>query len=158
MFGQPFISLLSPMFLPNIILDHQNQHGNLFTLFLTNPLFAFCYICNIQRLTTETFNKCQEQIKYIFIEIARCIYKSKLIDSVFLQFSNDDFIRMFLLRFVFCYAALKLHRGFKGEDFYPSSQPQMPKDILENKQIQMMVLDLASFLNTRQLFLDLNEA
>ncbi|CAF0781989.1 unnamed protein product [Brachionus calyciflorus] len=157
LFGQPFLSLLSPTHLPNIFQEKQNQHGSLLTLFLFNPLFGFCYVCNISNITGIVYSKSQDQISAIIIEIARAFYKSKNIENVFLQFSSDDFLRVFIFRFVFCYCTLKLHRGFKGTDFYPSSQPQLTNEILDNKTILQMVLDLASILNIRQLFLDLND-
>ena len=92
-----------------------------------------------------------------------------------MQFFGDDFLRVLLLRFIFCYVALKLHRGFKvssmicnyysviqhcellsseqGPSFYPMSYPTMPKDeLLENHVLQKMVLDLASILEVRALF------
>ncbi|RNA36492.1 SCAI isoform X2 [Brachionus plicatilis] len=157
LFGQPFLSLLAPQHLPPIFQERQHHNGNLFTLFLTNPLFAFCYICNISSLTGIVYSKSQDQISAIFIEIARTFYKNKQIESVFFQFSADDFLRVFIFRFVFCYCSLKLHRGFKGTDYYPSSQPQLPNEIIDNKSILKMIIELASILNIRQLFLEIND-
>lgn len=58
-------------------IERQNQNGSIFTLFLVNPLQAFCYICNITDINSETFQKAKIQLKVIFIEIARAIHKSK---------------------------------------------------------------------------------
>ena len=36
-----------------------------------------------------------------------------LLDSTIYYFMGDHFLRLFLARFVFSYAVLRLHRGFK---------------------------------------------
>ncbi len=113
MFGQPFIGLFSPPTLPVVFADKQNQNGSLFTLFLTNPLFGFCTICSIEELSSEAFYKAQQLIRVIFADIAKLFYRSKIVESVFVQVSNDDFLRVFLLRFVFCYYGFRLHKGFR---------------------------------------------
>ncbi|CAF1491806.1 unnamed protein product, partial [Adineta steineri] len=38
--------------------------------------------------------------------------------------------------------------------FYPSSQPQLSNDLLENVQVHKMILELSAILNVRQLFLE----
>lgn len=152
-FGQPFLGLFSPTSIPSIFSERQNQNGNLFTLFLTNPLFAFCSVCNIDELSAEIYYKATQIIRVLFTDTAKAFYRSKNVDSVFMQISGDDFLRAFLLRFVFCYHVLRLHRGFKGSDYYPTSKPQIGYDILENVQIQRQIIDLAMCLNVGQIFL-----
>jgi len=153
LFGQPFISLLSPIKLPAAFHDFQNK-GSLFTLFLTSPTFAFCFVCHLTELTSDLWNVCQEQIQRILTEITKIFLKSKLVDNTIYQFFADEFLRLFLVRFVFCYAVLRLHRAFKGSGFYPSSQPQLSNDLLENVQVHKMILELSALLNVRQLFLE----
>ncbi|CAF4466022.1 unnamed protein product, partial [Adineta steineri] len=41
-----------------------------------------------------------------------------------------------------------------GSGFYPSSQPQLSNDLLENVQVHKMILELSALLNVRQLFLE----
>ena len=36
-----------------------------------------------------------------------------LVDLTFLQFFGDDFLRVLLLRFIFCCVALRLHKRFR---------------------------------------------
>ncbi|CAF3324449.1 unnamed protein product [Rotaria socialis] len=153
LFGQPFISLLSPIKLPTVFHDYQNK-GSLFTLFLTSPVFAFCFVCHVNDLTSEQWNLCQEHINKIICEITKLFLKSKLVDSTIYHFFADEFLRLFLSRFVFCYAVLRLHRAFKGSGFYPSSQPQLSNDLLENVQVHKMILELSAMLSVRQLFLE----
>lgn len=38
---------------------------------------------------------------------------ASLLDNMYIQFFGDDFLRLLMLRFVFCYIVLILHRGFK---------------------------------------------
>ncbi len=73
------ITLLSSTQLPAAFSDKKNQKGSIFTLFLTNPLYGFCYICSIDTLTVDLLNKTQIQLKNIFIEIAKAVYSSKKI-------------------------------------------------------------------------------
>ncbi|CAF0734692.1 unnamed protein product [Adineta ricciae] len=153
LFGQPFISLLSPIKLPAVFHNYQNK-GSLFTLFLTSPIYAFCFVCHLNDLTNEQWNLCQEHIYKIISEIIKIFLKSKLVDSTIYHFFADEFLRLFLARFVFCYAVLRLHRAFKGSGFYPSSQPQLSNDLLENVQVHKMILELSASLNVRQLFLE----
>ena len=94
-FGQPFISLLSPIKLPAVFhskfhqkkflrdvlsfwIDYQNK-GSLFTLFLTSPTYAFCFVCHLNDLTNEQWNLCQEHIYKIISEIIKIFLKSKLV-------------------------------------------------------------------------------
>ncbi|CAF1403077.1 unnamed protein product, partial [Adineta ricciae] len=153
LFGQPFVSLLSPVKLPVTFHEYQNK-GSLFTLFLTSPAFAFCFVCHLNNLTNEQWNLCQENVNKIILEITKNFFKSKLVDHSIYPFLTDEFLRLFLARFVFCYAVLRLHRAFKGSGFYPSSQPQLSNDLLENVQVHRMILELSASLNVRQLFLE----
>ena len=171
-----------------LCLDYQNK-GSLFTLFLTSPIFAFCFVCHLNELTNDQWNLCQEQVNKIIFEITKIFLKSKLVgkatfvvigkskcfclslDNTIYHFFADEFLRLFLARFVFCYAVLRLHRAFKvshkqwtmstffsgrvqGSGFYPSSQPQLSNDLLENVQVHKMILELSASLSVRQLFLE----
>jgi hypothetical protein len=112
-FGQPFVCFLAPLELPIIFHGLQNQHGSIFTLFLSNSLMGFCYICQIKELDKDILIRCQSQIKTIFFEIAKSFYRSRSIDQVYVQFCRDDVLRGLIFRYVFCYITLRLHRGFK---------------------------------------------
>jgi hypothetical protein len=59
-------------------IDYQNK-GSLFTLFLTSPVFAFCFVCHLNDLTTDQWNLCQEHINKILFEITKIFLKSKLV-------------------------------------------------------------------------------
>ena len=40
-------------------------------------------------------------------------YNHLVADHSFMQFFGDDFLRILLLRYIFCFVVLRLHRGFK---------------------------------------------
>ncbi|ELU10092.1 hypothetical protein CAPTEDRAFT_93181 [Capitella teleta] len=152
LFGQPLVCLLSPEQVPTTLQD-QHQKGNLFTLFLHSPLMAFCYICNIVDIPVAVWDKCHAQVDRFTCEASKLFTRSRSLDHSFVQFFGDDFLRVLLLRFIFCYIVLKLHRGFKGPSFYPMSYPTMPKeDILDSPVLQKLILDLASILEVRGLY------
>lgn len=93
-----------------------------------------------------------------------------------MQFFGDDFLRVLLLRFIFCHVVLSLHKFFKvstvtchqpapwlstnsilclfqGASYYPKSYPIMPKEeILENDSLRKLVLELSSVLEVQGLF------
>lgn len=152
LFGQPLVCLLSPEQLPSTMQD-QHLKGNLFTLFLHCPLMAFCYVCNIGDIPITTWDKCQSQVDKFMSEASKLFTRSRKLDHSFMQFFGDDFLRLLLLRFVFCYIVLILHRGFKGPSYFPTSHPSLPTDeILEHPLLYKSMLDLANTLDVRGLF------
>ncbi|XP_041368658.1 protein SCAI-like [Gigantopelta aegis] len=157
LFGQPLVCLLSPEQVPTTMQD-QHQKGNLFTLFLHSPLMALCYVCNIVDIPIMLWDKCHTQIDKFMVESSKLFIRSRKLDHSYMQFFGDDFLRLLLLRFVFCYIVLILHRGFKGPSFYPVSHPPLSTDeILEHPVLYKIVLDLASILEVRGLFAEPGE-
>ncbi|EEB18750.1 conserved hypothetical protein [Pediculus humanus corporis] len=155
-FGQPLVILMSPQDIPQPFQDHQ-QHGSLFTLFLHSPLTAFCYICNILDISINLWERCQSYIDKFITEASRLFTRCR-IDNSYIQFFGDDFLRLLMLRYIFCYMVLNLHRGFKGRQFRPRSQPPLPDgDLLEHPTLQHIIFDLASHLEVRNHFLDSQE-
>lgn len=142
-------------------------------------MLGFCYICQIKEVAKDILVRCQSQIKTIYLEIAKSFYRSRSIDQVYIQFCRDDILRGLIFRYVFCYVTLRLHRGFKviifwtcenssydvnfnfwtkkGIDFYPSCQPYITNDIIENTYVKKLIIALSTTLNIRDLFLELND-
>ncbi|XP_046681548.1 protein SCAI [Homalodisca vitripennis] len=155
-FGQPMVVLMSPQDIPPSFQDHQHN-GSLFTLFLHSPLTAFCFICNILNVPIHHWERCQSFIDRFVTEASRLFGRSR-IDPAYLQFFGDDFLRLLLLRYVFCDVVLHLHRSFKGRQLRPRCQPPLPDaDLLEHPSLQHLVLDLAAHLEVRSHFIDGNE-
>ncbi|XP_063227251.1 protein SCAI isoform X2 [Bacillus rossius redtenbacheri] len=155
-FGQPLVVLMSPQDVPAVFQDQQHN-GNLFTLFLHSPLTAFCFICNILSVPIHLWERCQSYIDRFVTEASRLFTRCR-IDSAYLQFFGDDFLRLLLLRYVFCDVVLHLHRAFKSRLFRPQCQPALPDaDLLDHPGLQHLVLDLAAHLDVRAHFVDSNE-
>ena len=74
-------------------LDYQNK-GSLFTLFLTSPAFAFCFVCHLNALTNDQWTICQENVHRIMIEITKMFFKSKFVG----KHSSYPLLISFLLR------------------------------------------------------------
>ncbi|XP_049829971.1 protein SCAI isoform X2 [Schistocerca gregaria] len=155
-FGQPLVVLMSPQDLPPVFQDHQHN-GSLFTLFLHSPLTAFCFICNILNIPIHLWERCQSYIDRFVTEASRLFTRCR-IDSAYLQFFGDDFLRLLLLRYIFCDVVLHLHRSFKGRQLRPRSQPPLPDgDLLDHPALHHLVLDLASHLEVRSHFVESDE-
>lgn len=157
LFGQPVVCLLSPERAPPTMQD-KHRRGNLFTMFLHDPLMAFCYVCNIYEVPVDLWDKCSGVIDKFMAEASKLFSRSKKLDNMYIQFFGDDFLRLLMLRFVFCYIVLILHRGFKGPNFYPTSSPLLPTDeILEHPALYKVVLDLSTVVDNRTLFAEPGE-
>ncbi|KAF4521725.1 hypothetical protein B566_EDAN012173 [Ephemera danica] len=135
-------------------IPHHQHNGSLFTLFLHSPLTAFCFICNILTVPIHHWERCQSFIDRFVTEASRLFTRCR-IEPAYLQFFGDDFLRLLLLRYVFCDVVLHLHRSFKGRHFRPRSQPPLPEmELLEHPALRHLVLDLAVHLEVRSHFVD----
>uniref|UniRef100_A0A671NYB0 Protein SCAI-like n=1 Tax=Sinocyclocheilus anshuiensis TaxID=1608454 RepID=A0A671NYB0_9TELE len=111
LFGQPLVCLLSPTVYPKSMQD-QCQRGSLFTLFLYNPLMGFLSVCGLSSMRYGLWEKAQELLRKVFHDIGQMITSSRVIDQAYLQFYGDEFLRLLMIRFVFC--------------FFPPAIPKLP--------------------------------
>ncbi|XP_061589207.1 LOW QUALITY PROTEIN: protein SCAI [Cololabis saira] len=155
LFGQPLVCLMSPTVYPKSVQD-PCQRGSLFTLFLYSPLLAFLSVCGLASVRRGLWEKAQEFLNdKILRDIGLMLTRSRNIDQAFLQFFGDEFLRLILIRFVFCSASLRLHKLFRESRSFPESFPDLPKpDTVENNVLQKLVLELAVMLDVQSLFLD----
>uniref|UniRef100_A0AAR2LRK0 Protein SCAI n=1 Tax=Pygocentrus nattereri TaxID=42514 RepID=A0AAR2LRK0_PYGNA len=154
LFGQPLVCLLSPAVYPKSMQD-QSQRGSLFTLFLYNPLMGFLSICGLTSMHQGLWEKAQEFLGKVSHDIGQMLTSSRAIDQAFLQFYGDEFLRLLMVRFVFCCATLRLHKLFQEAQSFPESYPQLPKqEMVENSLLQKRVLELAAMLDVQNLFSD----
>ncbi|CAF90366.1 unnamed protein product [Tetraodon nigroviridis] len=152
LFGQPLVCLLSPTTYPKGVQD-QSQRGSLFTLFLYSPLLAFSSVCGLASLQAGLWERAQEYLRKVNRDIGQLLTRSRTIDQAFLQFFGDEFLRLLLIRFVFCSATLRLHKVFRESQSFPESYPELPKkDTVESSQLQKHVLELAAMLEVQNLF------
>ncbi|KAM0736399.1 Protein SCAI [Formica fusca] len=155
-FGQPLMVLMSPQDVPPTLRDLRHG-GSLFTLFLHAPLAAFCLICNVGTLPVQHWERCQRYIERFLNEASQLVTRSRCETSV-LQFFGDDFLRLLLVRYVFCDVVLNLHRSFRGRQQRPRCHPPLPDaEVLEHPTLHHLVLDLAACLDARDHFPDNNE-
>uniref|UniRef100_A0AAQ5XNS0 Suppressor of cancer cell invasion n=1 Tax=Amphiprion ocellaris TaxID=80972 RepID=A0AAQ5XNS0_AMPOC len=154
LFGQPLVCLLSPTVYPKSVQD-QSQRGSLFTLFLYSPLLAFSSVCGLSNVRRGLWERAQEFLCKVYRDIGQMITRSRTIDQAFLQFFGDEFLRLLLIRFVFCSAALRLHKLFRESRSFPESYPELPKqDTVESGLLQKHILELATMLDVQSLFWD----
>ncbi|XP_063066486.1 protein SCAI [Engraulis encrasicolus] len=154
LFGQPIVCLLSPTVYPKSMQD-QSQRGSLFTLFLYNPLMGFLSVCGLSSMRQGLWDKAQDFLRKVYRDIGTLITRSRVIDQAFLQFYGDEFLRLLMIRFVFCSATLRLHKLFRESRSFPDSYPQLPKqDTVENTALQKHVHELAAMLDVQNLFCD----
>jgi len=111
-FGQAFLILMSPEEAPPPFHDQQHK-GSLFTLFLHCPLTAICLISNIIEVPGQLWDKAQSHIDHFLAEAGSLIIRSRSADPVFIQFYGDDFLRLLILRFLFCCVIMRMHRLFR---------------------------------------------
>eukprot|EP00093_Oithona_nana_P002451 02451.XXX_20820_18585_1 [CDS] Oithona nana genome sequencing. len=157
-FDQPLVVLMSPQEVPPSFRDNAHK-GSLYTLFLHSPLSAFCFVTNIVDIPIHMWDKCLAYIDRFLTEASRLLTRTRGVDSSFLYFMGDDFLRLVMCRHVFSACVLRAHRSFRGRaGFHPSCQPALPElDIIENPTLQRYALDLAAQLDVRHLFVDCAE-
>ncbi|XP_060768879.1 protein SCAI isoform X3 [Neoarius graeffei] len=112
LFGQPLVCLLSPIVYPKSMQD-QSQRGSLFTLFLYNPLMGFLYVSGLTSMHQGLWEKAEEFLHKVSHDIGQMLTSSRAIDQAFLQFYGDEFLRLLMIRFVFCCATLRRHKLFR---------------------------------------------
>ncbi|XP_075885560.1 protein SCAI isoform X3 [Nelusetta ayraudi] len=87
--------------------------------------------------------------------LSPAVYPKSVPDQAFLQFFGDEFLRLLLIRFVFCSATLRLHKLFRESRSFPDSYPELPKqDTVESALLQKLILELATMLDVQSLFWD----
>ncbi|KXJ13660.1 protein SCAI [Exaiptasia diaphana] len=157
-FGQPLVCLMSSAAVP-VAMSESNRKGNMFTMFLYSPLVAFCYVSSIANLRSDLWEDGQRQVRRILNDLLRVIQDwSRVVDLSVLKILEDDFLKMMLLRYIFCFYVTHLHRAFKGSEYYPKCFPKLPNEILLNGGVEKQVLELASMLDVRSLFYEVGEA
>eukprot|EP00095_Tigriopus_kingsejongensis_P009832 maker-scaffold21_size687808-snap-gene-1.16 protein:Tk09832 transcript:maker-scaffold21_size687808-snap-gene-1.16-mRNA-1 annotation:"hypothetical protein TcasGA2_TC003262" len=157
-FDQPLIVLMSPQETPTAFQDDRHK-GSLYTLFLHSPLSGFAFITNIVDIPIHLWDKCQAYVDRFMTEASRLVTRSRGVDTSYLNFMGDDFLRLILCRHIFSCVTFRIHRNFRTRTkTLPSSNPTLPElDILENPTLQRYALDLALQLDVRHHFTECGE-
>ncbi|EDV24055.1 uncharacterized protein TRIADDRAFT_26147 [Trichoplax adhaerens] len=150
LFGQPLVCLMSPVTIPATFSEKSHLYGNFFTMFLHCPLMGFCYICEISEIQHNTWEECETIFQDIWQTIATNIENCPTLGFSFRQFIHDEFLRLLIYRYIFCYCTLSLHKLFKNTNYYPICYPKMPAKLTEAVNLKSLVLKLAKVLNAGQ--------
>lgn len=150
-FGLPLLVLMSPTEFPAPFND--NTRGSLFTLFLHCPITALCAISNIVELPENIWREASMYLDKFYTEMGQIILQSRLLDPSFISLCSDDFLRLIILRFIFCYTIMRLHRLFRSTNYYPRSYPALPDlELIQHPALKQIISDLTVTLDIRTLF------
>ena len=127
----------------------------------------------------QIWDKAQQSIDRFLIEAGRLLTRCRNIDPVFLQFYSDEFLRLIILRFIFCSTVLRMHRLFRvsivcdssrqaghspfhslsqGQTYIPCSHPQLPDiDLIEHPTLKRTIHEIALTLDIRSHFVDVDD-
>lgn len=85
----------------------------MFTLFLTDPLRAFAFISDITQIDTDVWEELgyqSEQIEGLILEV---LNTDESLHESYKKFLQDEFLAIFLARFIFMATLLDNHVAFK---------------------------------------------
>ena len=153
-FGEPFMCIISPQTLPQAVEDSMENAGGLLTLFLSDPLMGVCKVCGLEDISEKSHVRCTVIVKTFFFEAAKFFLKSKALNFDVLCFLSDPFLKLILVKFLFCSYVLRLHRSFKNRTQWPRCVPELPLDLLDNLVLEKMVRDISIELDVQTIFND----
>jgi len=152
-FGCSLLCLLSPQCYPSELRD-ASVTGNLFTAFLYAPLVTFCTVVNMSEITNELFENCSKVLQNGFDDIQKLLLSTNEIVSSISKFLDDDFLRQFIIRFIFCHAVFSQHIIFQTKaEYLPICSPELPKQILYHTIVLSLVQKLAGMIGSKTLSL-----
>ncbi|XP_078438205.1 signal transducer, putative (DUF3550/UPF0682) [Wolffia australiana] len=126
-----------------------SNFGSQFTMFLTNPLLAFCLLLGIPSSEIEQkefYHKAEELLLLVLNEWSSTLISSGTLAPVWIEVLGDTFLRRLLLRFILCRAVLSLRLPSVGPEYLPGCLPALPDCARpENSSIQSGVEKLAEF-------------
>lgn len=95
---------------------------------------------------------------FVFIYLLTLFCFMHITESSYLPFLGDDFLRLLLLRFIFCCVALRLHRSFKHwPALQPRSQPPLPEsELLLQSSLERAMYTLVDHLELSSIFTEPN--
>ncbi|CAI5512765.1 unnamed protein product [Closterium sp. Naga37s-1] len=107
--------------------------GNLFTLFLTAPLQAFCRLTAVPLpdIPKEQYMGWERQLAMLLSQWGSSLAACPTLPLAWARLLLDPFLRLFLLRFIFARAVLSLHVSYAGRPaFHPHCHPPLPPTTL----------------------------
>ncbi|KAF6138597.1 hypothetical protein GIB67_032491 [Kingdonia uniflora] len=134
--GEPSVMLLSPITpISNVgsAIDFARpQRGSQFTMFLTTPLQAFCYLLGYTESTIkmDVYNKAQKLLTSLLKEWGLILATSETLNPVWAQVLCDPFLWRLIVRFIFCRAVIALYAlTYNNKELLPDCLPQLPLSV-----------------------------
>ena len=87
--------------------------GGLLTLFLHEPIAAICALCDIQPPSEHMCGSVEADLADAYFEITAALAKSECTPAAAIGYLADPFLRMLMLRFAICDAAIHAFRPTK---------------------------------------------
>jgi len=136
----PLVCLMSPTSIPSSI---KLSNGNLFTLFLNSPLAGLCSLIGVKDVSYQLFESLHNQMQIILHKIHQLLTSFHNLDPALNRFLEDDFLRLLVIKFVFCSTVFASHKLFKDDaNFQPKSQPIIPNDLIKHTVIIDSIVEL----------------
>lgn len=70
-------------------------------------------------------------------------------DPMYYPFLGDEFLRLMVLRYIFCESVLRMHRSFRARTNLPRAYPPLPDDLFEHRDLVAIVLQMADYIGVR---------
>ncbi|KAB2049438.1 hypothetical protein ERO13_A13G158900v2 [Gossypium hirsutum] len=156
--GERAALLLSPNCSFPIGSSDASRHsvGSLLTIFLTAPLQAFCLLLGISGsdIEMDTYKHAESLLSSSLNDWGLTLATSDNLDPVWAQILGDQFLRRFLLRFIFCRAVLTLFvQTYNKEEFHPECMPALPDAVSpRTSAFQTAVVQLAKLFHATKRF------
>ncbi|CAH9088273.1 unnamed protein product [Cuscuta epithymum] len=135
----------------DVILD-----GSQFTIFLTDPLQAFCQLVGLKVSDNnpDVYKDADAIISTSFSEWEIMLCTTPSLDLVWAQVLSDPFLRRLILRFIFCRAVLTLFILHEETDYHlPVCVPELPDSFNPNSEsVQPNIRRLANHLKVADSF------
>ncbi|RWR87323.1 protein SCAI isoform X1 [Cinnamomum micranthum f. kanehirae] len=159
--GETAAMLLSPSSpSPAAIMDIDSARvpgGSQFTMFLTAPLQAFCYLLGYSgsNVNMGMYHKADKLLSSVLNEWGMILATSDSLDPVWAQVLCDPFLRRLLLRFIFCRAVIACFAPtFNKKEFLPECVPHLPESVLPTSATsQQAILRLANIFDVTNHFI-----
>eukprot|EP01134_Creolimax_fragrantissima_P005778 CFRG5778T1 len=144
-FGAPVVCLMSPMMVP-FKLDA--QHGSIFTLFLSCPIKAMAAITGLTVVPAPVGRQCDKVLQDFYSRGVHLFTQQKNINNNLLWIIDDPFLRLLLLRFLFCCTVLRVCTlSMSKPEYQPSCSPPIPEQLLRHPALEYYVLEMVTKLD-----------
>lgn len=139
----PYLCLMSPTSHPPGLADPSTT-GSLFTLFLHDPITAFCVVTGQRKISSTAYTRGQAILSRSAITLHNHLASRTDIPPAFLQFMEDDFLRVLICRFVFAATVFAAHKEYASVgSLQPTSSPSFPPGFFRETSINKLVGEIA---------------